>query len=180
MRNNNAFIKRELTTMALLKVNFGSRAPDFYSTFFKKSTLQSTLLDSKSGKSDLDSTPPRRSTPSAEPYLQQSPRLVTKGPHSSLSARLTFPSNSDEEEATEGSGTTMPDRITLILLFHLPPPPLLIFSTFSHGIIIICIQTIAYVWPDYCFLHPLVIHYYYNNSTKSPSISFHFYISYDY
>ena len=62
--------------------------------------------------------------------LQQSLRLVTEGQHSSQRARLTFLSNSDEEEATEGSGTTMPDRITLILLFHLPPPPLLIFLHF--------------------------------------------------
>ena len=52
--------------MALLKVDFGSqsRVPDFSSTFVKKSTLKSTLLDFRSGKSDLDSTPPRGSTPS--------------------------------------------------------------------------------------------------------------------
>ena len=54
---------------ALLKVDFGSRSqsrvPDFYSTFVKKSTL----LDFNSGKSDLDSTPPWRSTPSPKPYL---------------------------------------------------------------------------------------------------------------
>jgi len=58
-------------TTALLKVDFGSRSqsrvPDFYPTFVKKSTLKSTLLDFKSGKSDLDSTPPRRSTPSPKP-----------------------------------------------------------------------------------------------------------------
>ena len=57
---------------ALLKVDFGSRSqsrvPDFYSTFVKKSTLKSTLLDFKSGKSDLDSTPPRRSDPYPKPY----------------------------------------------------------------------------------------------------------------
>ena len=60
------------TRTALLKVDFGSRSqsrvPDFYSTFVKKSTLKSTLLDFKSGKSDLDSTPPRRSTPSPKLY----------------------------------------------------------------------------------------------------------------
>ena len=43
-------------------VDFGSRsrsrAPDFYSTFIKKSSLKSALLDLKSGNSDLDSTPP--------------------------------------------------------------------------------------------------------------------------
>ena len=42
-----------LATTALLKVDFGSRSqsrvPDFYSTFVKKSTLKSTLLDFKSG-----------------------------------------------------------------------------------------------------------------------------------
>ena len=57
---------------ALLKVDFGSRShsrvPDFYSTFVNKSTLKSTLLDFKSGKSDLDSTPPRRSDPYPKPY----------------------------------------------------------------------------------------------------------------
>ena len=56
---------------ALLKVDFGSRSqsrvPDFYSTFVKKSTLKSTLLDFKSGKSDRDSTPPRRSDPYPKP-----------------------------------------------------------------------------------------------------------------
>ena len=40
---------------ALLKVDFGSRGqsrvPNFYLTFGKKSTLKSTLLDFKSGKS---------------------------------------------------------------------------------------------------------------------------------
>ena len=58
---------------ALLKVDFGSRShsrvPDFYSTFVKKSTSKLTLLDFKSCKSDLDSTPPRRSTPSPKPHL---------------------------------------------------------------------------------------------------------------
>jgi len=52
---------------ALLKVDFGrrsqSRVHDFYTTFIKKSTL----LDFKSGNSDLDSTPPRWSTPSPKP-----------------------------------------------------------------------------------------------------------------
>ena len=56
---------------ALLKVEFGSRiqsrVPDIHSTFDKQSTLKSTLLDFKSCKSDLDSTPPRRSTPSPKP-----------------------------------------------------------------------------------------------------------------
>ena len=56
---------------ALLKVDFGSRrqsrVPDYFSTFVKKSTLKSTLLDFKSGKSDLDSTPPWRSTPFPKP-----------------------------------------------------------------------------------------------------------------
>ena len=56
-----------LRSMALLKVDFGSRSQsrvhNFYSTFGKKSTL----LDFKSGKSDLDSTPPWRSTPSPSP-----------------------------------------------------------------------------------------------------------------
>ena len=51
----------------LLQVDFGSesqsRMPDFYTTSLKKSPLKSTLLDFKSGKSDLDSTPPRRSDP---------------------------------------------------------------------------------------------------------------------
>ena len=59
---------------ALLKVDFGSRSqsrvPDFYSTFVKKSTLKSTLLDFKSGKSDFDSTPPRRLDPYPKPYRQ--------------------------------------------------------------------------------------------------------------
>ena len=59
---------------ALLKVDFGSqsqsRVPDFYSTFVKKSTLKSTLLHFKSGISDHDLTPPRRSTPSPKPYLK--------------------------------------------------------------------------------------------------------------
>ena len=60
---------------ALLKVDFGSRShsrvPDFYSTFVKKSTLKSALLDFKSGKSDLDWTPPLWFTPSPKPYLVQ-------------------------------------------------------------------------------------------------------------
>ena len=59
---------------ALLKVDFGSqsqsRVPDFYSTFVKNLTLNSTLLDFKSGKSDLDSSPLRRSTPSPKPYAK--------------------------------------------------------------------------------------------------------------
>ena len=62
-----------LQIKALLKVDFGSRSqswvPDFYSTFVKKSTLKSTLLDFKSGKSDLDSTPPRWSDPYPKPYF---------------------------------------------------------------------------------------------------------------
>ena len=59
-------------TTALIKVDFGSqsqsRVPNFYSTFVKKLTLKSSLLDFKSGKCDLDSTPPRRLTPSPKPY----------------------------------------------------------------------------------------------------------------
>ena len=59
-------------TTALLKVDFGSRSqsrvPDFYSTFVKKSTFKSTLLDFKSGKSDFDSTPSRRSDSCPKPY----------------------------------------------------------------------------------------------------------------
>ena len=59
---------------ALLKVDFGSRSqsrvPNFYSTFGKKSTLKSTLLDFKSGKSDRDSTPPQRLDPCTNTPLQ--------------------------------------------------------------------------------------------------------------
>ena len=63
--------KRHDSNLALLKVDFGSRGqsrvPDFYSTFVKKSTLMSTLLDFKSGKSNLDSTRPRGSIPYPKP-----------------------------------------------------------------------------------------------------------------
>ena len=67
-------------TTALLKVDFGSRSqsrvPDFYPTFVKKLTLKSTLLDFKSDKSDLDSTPPRRSTPYPKPYREGCSKFV--------------------------------------------------------------------------------------------------------
>ena len=51
-----------ITAWALLKADFGSRSqgrvvPDVYSTFIKKATLKSTLLDFKSGKSNLHSNP---------------------------------------------------------------------------------------------------------------------------
>ena len=74
-RTTEFFVVGELSVIltALLKVDFGSRSqsrvPDFYSTFVKKSTLKSTLLDFKSGKSDLDSTPPWRSDPYPKPYV---------------------------------------------------------------------------------------------------------------
>ena len=46
-------VRKWVVSTALLKVDFGSRSqsrvPDFYSTFVKKSTLKSTLLDFKSG-----------------------------------------------------------------------------------------------------------------------------------
>ena len=64
---------RALGSTALLRVDFGShsqsRIPDFNTIFVKKSTLKWTLLDFKSGKSDLDSTPPQWSTPSPQALL---------------------------------------------------------------------------------------------------------------
>ena len=61
-----------MTITALLKVDKSKSksVPNFYSTFVKKSTLKSTLLDFKSGKYDRDSTPPRQSDPYPKPYMK--------------------------------------------------------------------------------------------------------------